>query len=199
MKRVSHTGTNRSFSCRTLSKPSSTWFGRIAESLRARLRGCHDLQVCPRHVRFFGMRRRKTSSDRRHSSAHPERAFRSASRRGSPRWRPSSPPPPPGGSRFCTASSPSHPDRLRSPSRRHVSARGLRDVTVAPPRPVRERARLVPSRGVRARRDTRGRAGVASRRRAPRSGRSPPARRRIRARRTRDPRPTNLESRPRRR
>ena len=46
-------------------------------------------------------------------------------------------------------------DRLRSPSRRRVSARGLRDVTVAPPRPVRERARLVPSRGVRARRDTR--------------------------------------------
>ena len=45
-------------------------------------------------------------------------------------------------------------DRLRSPSRRRVSARGLRDVTVAPPRPVRERARLVPSRGVRARRDT---------------------------------------------
>lgn len=44
--------------------------------------------------------------------------------------------------------------RIRSPSRRRDFARGLRDVTVAPPRPVRERARLVPSRGVRARRDT---------------------------------------------
>ena len=73
---VSHTGTNRAFRVGHCRSQNGTWFGRIAESLRARLRGCHDLQ-CVHVVRFFGMRRRKTSSDRRHSSAHPERAFRS--------------------------------------------------------------------------------------------------------------------------
>ena len=155
MKRVSHTGTNRSFSCRTLSKPSSTWFGRIAESLRARLRGCHDLQCVHVTCAFSGCDSerlpRTGDTPPRTPSAHFAPRLVADRHAGARRLRRRH--------RAVRASAPRRRrlilDRLRSPSRRRVSARGLRDVTVAPPRPVRERARLVPSRGVRARRDTR--------------------------------------------